>query len=80
MKWEKKDDYHMESSDKNFSITKAMIGEKAIYNLWKLPYYKSEFIFRSENLEDVKAKAVQFNKDQSTSVDSKITGSSGLPA
>jgi len=57
MKWVKKDDYHIESSDKKFSISKVIIGEKVIYNLWKLPYYKAEFIFRSENLADVKKQA-----------------------
>lgn len=60
MKWVKKDDYHIESSDKKFSISKVIIDEKVIYNLWKLPYYKSEFIFRSENLADVRAIAQQY--------------------
>lgn len=47
----------MESSDKKFSISKTQVQDKFIYSLWELPYDKSEFIFRSENLEDVKAKA-----------------------
>jgi hypothetical protein len=47
----------MESSDKKFSISKTKVQDKFIYSLWKLPYDKAQFIFRSENLEDVKAKA-----------------------
>lgn len=47
----------MESSDKKFSITKTQVEDKFIYTLYKLPYDKAQFIFRSENLEDVKAKA-----------------------
>ena len=62
MRWVKKDDYHMESVGKDnlFSISKSKVCEKVIYSLWKLPYSKAEFIFRSESLEDVKDKAVSY--------------------
>ena len=77
MRWKKIDDHHMESvgTDILFSISKSKVCEKVIYNLWKLPYSKAEFIFRSESIEDVKDKAIQFNNEQSASVDSKATGS-----
>lgn len=77
MRWKKIDDYHMESvgTDILFSISKSKVCEKVIYTLWKLPYNKAEFIFRSENIEDVKDKAIQYHKEQSTSADSKVAGS-----
>jgi hypothetical protein len=61
-----------------FSISKSKVCEKVIYNLWKLPYSKAEFIFRSENIEDVKAQALQLNNEQSASINSKVTGSIGV--
>ncbi len=82
MRWKKIDDHHMESvgTDILFSISKSTVCEKVIYNLWKLPYSRAEFIFRSESLEDVKDKAIQYYQEQSTSADSKATGSIGVPA
>lgn len=82
MKWVKQDDYHMKSVGKDilFSISKSKVCEKVIYNLWKLPYTNAEFIFRSENLEDVKAQAIQYYEEQSASANSKATGSIGVPA
>jgi hypothetical protein len=82
VKWELKDDYYLESinKDNSFSISKSQVEDKFIYTLFKIPYNNAQFICRSESLEDVKKQAIQFNKDQSTSVDSKITGSAGLPA
>lgn len=73
MRWEKKTDYYIESLGKSvsFSISKSKVYDKVIYELWKLPYNKAEFIFRSENLEDVKREAVQYYKEQSTSASSK---------
>ena len=67
MRWKKIDDHHMESvgTDILFSISKSKVCEKVIYNLWKLPYSKAEFIFRSENIEDVKSKATNYQKELS---------------
>lgn len=80
MKWVKKDNYYMQSvgTDILFSISKSTVYEKVIYNLWQLPYSNAKFIFRSENLEDVKDKAIQHYQEQSTSADSKATGSIGV--
>ena len=67
MRWKKIDDYHMESvnTDILFSISKSKVCEKVIYNLWKLPYSRAEFIFRSENIEDVKDKTANYQKELS---------------
>jgi len=73
MKWVKKDNYYIESinKDNSFSISKSMVCDRVFYTLWKLPYNNSTFIFRSENIEDVKHKAIQHYKQQYTSADSK---------
>jgi hypothetical protein len=59
MKWEKINKYYLECKSKGsyFSIAKTQVEDKFFYTLYKLPYENAEFIFRSENLEDVKAKA-----------------------
>lgn len=84
MRWKKidNDDNYIESvgTDILFSISKSIVCKKVIYNLWKLPYSKAEFIFRSESIEDVKDKAIQFNSEQSASADSKATGSARVSA
>lgn len=73
MKWEQVNKYYMKSvvGDLSFSISKSKVYNNVIYELWKLPYNKAEFIFRSENLEDVKREAVQYYKEQSTSPSSQ---------
>ena len=80
MKW-KKNKYYLESisDEKSLCISKSLVDRKTIYTLWKLPYNRAEFIYRSENLDDVKTKAIQYNEEQPTSFDSKITGSTRLP-
>lgn len=77
MKWVRQDNYHITSNgqDISFSIAKSIVCEKVIYSLWKLPLSKAEFIFRSESLDDVKDKAIQYYKEQLASSDSKATGS-----
>lgn len=77
MQWVKKNEYYLESLQKDisFSISKSKVCKKVIYSLWKLPYNNAQFIFRSENIKDVKDKAIQHFKEQSASVDSKVAGS-----
>ena len=82
MRWVKKDDYYIESVGKDilFSISKSKVYEKVIYSLWRLPHSKAEFIFRSENIEDVKHKAIQYYQEQLAGANSKATGSTRVPA
>ena len=62
MKWINKDKYHIESVGKDnlFSISKSKVYGKVTYCLWKLPYSKPEFIFKSENIEEVKQRAIHY--------------------
>lgn len=79
MKWNKKNDYYLEYLGEHcsFSICKTMVCEKVQYELWIIPYNNARFIFRSENLNDVKAKAIQYYKKQSTSSNDETAGSIG---
>lgn len=81
MKWNKKNDYYLEylGNTVSFSISKSTVYGKSIYELWRLPYNNATFIFRSESLNDVKAKAIQYYKKQSTSSHDEAAGSTGEP-
>ena len=73
MKWIKKTDYYIESigNSVSFSISKSKVCDVVLYELWRLPYNNAECIFGSENLEDVKHKAIQYYKEQSTNAGGK---------
>lgn len=79
MKWNKKNDYYLEFLGDliSFSISKSTVCGKVQYELWRLPYNNATFIYRSENLNNVKAQAIQYYKRQSTSSNSKDAGSTG---
>ena len=66
MKWVKKNEYYIESLSEvaSFSISKSKVCGKVHYELWKLPYNNAEFIYRSKDLNDVKAQAIQYHKEQ----------------
>lgn len=76
MKWDKKNDYYLEhlSNTVSFSISKSIVYGKSIYELWILPYNNAKLIFRSENLNDVKAKAIQYYQEQLTSSSDEAAG------
>ena len=79
MNWTKQSNYHIESlgnrinatQSVGFSISKSMVCGEQIYELWELPYNKAKFIFRSKDLNDVKAQAIQHYEAKLASAGSK---------
>jgi hypothetical protein len=55
MKWEKGDKYYIKSKigDLSFTISKSMIYDKVIYELWN----GSKWLYKNTDLEKVKAYA-----------------------
>jgi hypothetical protein len=66
MKWQQGDKYYIKGKlgDLSFTISKSMIYDKVIYELWN----GNKWLYKSEKLEDAKAQAVQHYKEQSTSI------------
>ena len=66
MKWEKVNQYYLKSKQDmtTYYISKSMIYEKVIYELWN----GNKWLYKSENIEDAKAQAIQYHKEQSTSI------------
>lgn len=79
MNWTKQSKYHIESlgnkinatQSVGFSISKSILCGNAIYELWELPYNNTKFIYRSKDLKDVKAQAVQYYQAKLASANSK---------
>jgi hypothetical protein len=69
LKWINVDKYHLKSVGglAQYYISKSMICEKVIYELWD----GSKWLYKSERVEDAKAQAIQHNKEQLASIDSK---------
>jgi hypothetical protein len=69
MKWEQVDKYYLKGKlgDLLFTISKSMIYDKVIYELWN----GSKRLYKTENIEDAKREAIQYHKEQSTSPSSK---------
>jgi hypothetical protein len=65
MKWEKVNKYYIKSvgTSVTFYISKSMIYGKDIYELWN----NNKWLYKTENIEDAKAQAIQYYKKQSTS-------------
>ena len=79
MQWNKKNEYYLEyiGRDLSFSITKSTVCGKVLYELWKLPYNNAEFIYRSKDLNDVKAQAIQYHKEQFASAGAEAASITG---
>jgi hypothetical protein len=69
MKWQQVDKYHLKSvaTHSIFYISKSMICEKVIYELWN----GNKWLYKSEKIEDAKAQALQHNKEQPASPSGK---------
>ena len=69
MKWEQVDKYHLKSKvgHLTYYISKSIIYEKVIYELWN----GNKWLYKSENIENAKAQAIQHYKEQSTSPSGK---------
>ena len=65
MKWEQVNKYYLKSKQDTvtFYISKSMIYDKVIYELWN----NNKWLYKTENIEDAKAQAIQYYKEQSTS-------------
>jgi len=65
LKWQKGDNYYIKCNTPTatFYISKSIIYEKVIYELWE----GSKWLYKSENIEDAKAQAIQYQQEQSTS-------------
>ena len=61
MKWQQVDKYHLKGKlgDLSFTISKSMIYDKVIYELWN----GSKRLYKTENIEDAKRYATQIEKD-----------------
>ena len=61
MKWQQVDNYHLKSvaTHSTFYISKSMICEKVIYELWN----GNKWLYKSEKIEDAKKYAAQVTKD-----------------
>jgi hypothetical protein len=69
MKWAQGDKYYIKGKlgDLSFTISKSIIYDKVIYELWN----GNKWLYKSENVEDAKRKAIQYHQEQSTSIGSK---------
>ena len=65
MKWEQVNKYYLKGKmgDLTFYISKSMIYKKVIYELWN----GNNWLYKTENIEDAKRKAIQYQQEQSTS-------------
>jgi len=61
MKWEKGDKYYIKGKmgDLSFTISKSMIYDKVIYELWN----GTKWLYKSNDVEDAKQYATQVAKD-----------------
>jgi hypothetical protein len=61
MTWQQVDKYHLKGKlgDLSFTISKSMIYDKVIYELWN----GSKRLYKTENIEDAKRYATQIEKD-----------------
>lgn len=61
MKWEKGDKYYIKSKlgDLSFTISKSMIYDKVIYELWN----GSKWLYKSNDINEVKKYAEQLVKN-----------------
>ena len=65
MKWENVNKYYIKSKQDTvtYYISKSMIYDKVIYELWE----GNKWLYKSENIENAKAQAIQHHQKQSTS-------------
>ena len=65
MKWEQISKYCLKSKQDiiTYYISKSNIYEKVIYELW----IGNKWLYKSENIDDVKNEALQYHQEQSTS-------------
>ena len=66
IKWEQMDKYYLKGKvgDLSFTISKSIIYDKVIYELWN----GSKRLYKTGNIEDAKRKAIQYYQEQSTSI------------
>ena len=65
MKWENVNKYYIKSKQDitTYYISKSTVYGKVLYELWN----GNKWLYKSENIENAKAQAIQHYKEQSTS-------------